>query len=43
MDSASSELVPLLGGRTTGEVIPELVPQGLQQLLELEVAALLAC
>ena len=39
--SAASELAPLLDGSTAGELIPELVRHGLQQLIELEVAAVL--
>jgi transposase-like protein len=38
---ASTELAPLLDGSTAGELIPELVRHGLQQLIELEVAAVL--
>jgi transposase-like protein len=34
-------LAPLLDGSTAGELIPELVRHGLQQLIELEVAAVL--
>jgi hypothetical protein len=34
-------LAPLLDGSTAGELIPELVCHGLQQLIELEVAAVL--
>ena len=36
-----SALAPLLDGSTAGELIPELVRHGLQQLIELEVAAVL--
>jgi putative transposase len=39
--SAATELAPLLDGSTAGELIPELVRHGLQQLIELEVAAVL--
>ena len=39
--SAASELAPLLDRSTPGELIPELVRHGLQQLIELEVAAVL--
>jgi len=39
--SGASALAPLLDGSTAGELIPELVRHGLQQLIELEVAALL--
>jgi putative transposase len=39
--SASTELAPLLDGSTAGELIPELVRHCLQQLIELEVAAVL--
>ena len=39
--SAASALAPLLDGSTAGELIPELVRHGLQQLIELEVAAVL--
>ena len=39
--SDASALAPLLGGSTAGELIPELVRHGLQQLIELEVAAVL--
>ncbi len=38
---AATELAPLLDGSTAGELIPELVRHGLQQLIELEVAAVL--
>jgi len=40
-DSGPSALAPLLDGSTAGELIPELVRHGLQQLIELEVAAVL--
>jgi hypothetical protein len=42
--SAASELAPLLDGSSAGELIPELVrhSHGLQQLIELEVAAVLS-
>jgi transposase-like protein len=39
--SAATELAPLLDGSSAGELIPELVRHGLQQLIELEVAAVL--
>lgn len=39
--SDASALAPLLDGNTAGELIPELVRHGLQQLIELEVAAVL--
>jgi putative transposase len=39
--SAASELAPLLDGISAGELIPESVRHGLQQLIELEVAAVL--
>jgi putative transposase len=39
--SAASELAPLLDGSTAEELIPEIVRHGLQQLIELEVAAVL--
>ena len=39
--SDASALAPLLDGSTAGEPIPELVRHGLQQLIELEVAAVL--
>jgi putative transposase len=38
---AASELASLLDGSTAGELIPELARHGLQQLIELEVAAFL--
>jgi putative transposase len=38
---AATELAPLLDGSSAGELIPELVRHGLQQLIELEVAAVL--
>ena len=38
---ASPELAPRLDGSSAGELIPELVCHGLQQLIELEVAAVL--
>jgi len=41
MDSGASALATLLDGSTAGELIPELVRHGLQQLIELEVAAVL--
>jgi transposase-like protein len=41
MDSGASALAPLLDGSTAGELIPELVRHGLQQLIKLEVAAVL--
>lgn len=40
-DSAASELVQLLGSGTAGELIPEMVRQGLQGLIEAEAAAAL--
>ena len=33
MDSGASALAPLLDGSTAGELIPELVRHGLQQLI----------
>ena len=39
--SDASALAPLLDGSTAGGLIPELVRHGLQQLIELEVAAVL--
>jgi len=39
--SASPELASLLDGSSAGELIPELARHGLQQLIELEVAAFL--
>lgn len=39
--SDASALAPLLDGSSAGELIPELVRHGLQQLIELEVAAVL--
>lgn len=41
MHSDASALAPLLDGSSAGELIPELVRHGLQQLIELEVAAVL--
>ena len=43
IDSGPSALAPLklLARRTAGELIPELVRHGLQQLIELEVAAVI--
>jgi hypothetical protein len=41
-DYGVSALASLLDGSTAGELIPELARHGLQQLIELEVAALLA-
>ena len=41
VNSGASALAPLLDGSTAGELIPELVRHGLQQLIELEVAAVL--
>ena len=41
MDCGASALAPLLDGSSAGELIPELVRHGLQQLIELEVAAVL--
>lgn len=40
-DSGASALAPLLDGSSAGELIPDLVRHGLQQLIELEVAAVL--
>jgi len=40
-NSGASALAPLLDGSTAGELIPELVRDVLQQLIELEVAAVL--
>jgi transposase-like protein len=40
-DSDASALASLLDGSTAGELIPELARHGLQQLIELEVAAVL--
>ena len=40
-DSAASELAQLLGSGTAGELIPELVRQGLQAPIEAEAAAAL--
>ena len=39
---AEVDLAPLLDGSSAGELIPELSRYGLQQLVELEVAAVLA-
>jgi putative transposase len=41
-DSGASALAPLLDGSSAGELIPELVRHCLQQLIELEAAAVLA-
>jgi len=41
LDSGASSLASLLDGSTAGELIPELARYGLQQLIELEVAAFL--
>jgi putative transposase len=41
MDSGATALAPLLDGSSAGELIPELVRHGLQQLIELEDAAVL--
>jgi transposase-like protein len=38
-NTAATELAPLLQGSSAGELIPEIVRQGLQDLIELEVAA----
>ena len=38
---AAVDLAPLLDGSSAGELIPELARYGLQQLIELEVAAVL--
>ena len=40
-DSDASAVASLLDGSKAGELIPELARQGLQQLIELEVAAVL--
>jgi putative transposase len=40
-DSGASALASLLDGSTAGELIPDLTRRGLQQLIELEVAAVL--
>jgi hypothetical protein len=40
-NSGASALVSVLDGSTAGELIPELARNGLQQLIELEVAAVL--
>ena len=40
-DSDGSSLASLLDGSSAGELIPELARHGLQQLIELEVAAVL--
>jgi len=40
-DSAATELAQLLGSGTAGELIPELVRQGLQALIEAEAAGTL--
>ena len=40
-NGAATELAPLLDGSTAGELIPELVRRGLQQRVELEVAAVI--
>jgi hypothetical protein len=37
-DSVASALAPILDDSTAGELIPELMRHGLQQLIELEVA-----
>jgi transposase-like protein len=39
--SAAPDLASLLDGSSAGELIPELARHGLQQLIELEVAAIL--
>ena len=39
--SGASALAALLDGSNAGELIPELVRHGLQQLIELEVAAVI--
>jgi hypothetical protein len=41
LDSGASSLASLLDGSSAGELIPELARHGLQQLIELEVAAVL--
>lgn len=38
-DSGASALAPLPDGSSAGELLPEIVRHGLQQLIELEVAA----
>jgi putative transposase len=40
-DYRASALVPLLDGSSAGELITDLVRHGLQQLIEVEVAAVL--
>ena len=40
-DSAARELAQLLHGASAGELIPELVRQGLQALIEAEAAAVI--
>ena len=40
-DSGASALASLLDGSSAGELIPELARHGLQQLIELELAAFL--
>ena len=40
-DSGASALASLLDGSTAGELIPELVRRGLQQLIELEATAVI--
>ena len=40
-DSGASALASLLDGSTAGELIPALVRHGLQQLIELDAAAVL--
>jgi putative transposase len=40
-DSGASALASLLDGSTAGELMPELARHGLQQRIELEVAAVL--
>ena len=40
-DCAASALALLLDGSTAGELLPELVHHGLQQLIKLEVVAVL--
>jgi putative transposase len=40
-DSGASSLASLLDGSTGGELIPEMARHGLQQLIEMEVAAVL--
>ena len=41
LDTGASALASLLDGSTAGDLIPELVRRGLQQLIELEASAVL--